>query len=100
MDEEGGCVGGWDGIGDTGWVAGLEEVGSAPRFKRLPAPAPVVVEARFPEAKLAVSGLEMSLGGPPTDVREILSTSTAPVIKEICCSNCIQKLEIYQALLW
>ena len=60
MDEEGGCVGGWDGIGDTGWVAGLEEVGS-PRFKKLPAPAPVV-EARFPEAKLAVSGLEMSLG--------------------------------------
>ena len=83
MDKEGGCVGGWDGIGDTGW-AGLE-VGSAPRFKRLPAPAPVV-EARFPEAKLAVSGLDMSLGGPPTDVREILSTSTAPVIKDIIIS--------------
>ena len=70
-----GCVG-WDGIGDTGW-AGLE---GSPRFKRLPAPAPV--EAAFPEAKLAVSGLDMSLGGPPTDVREILSTSTAPVIKD------------------
>ena len=74
-------MGGWDGIGDTGW-AGLE-VGSAPRFKRLPAP---VVEARFPEAKLDVSGLDMSLGGPPTDVREILSTSTAPVIKQIIIS--------------